>query len=151
MILREQRIVSLGFFPKIGKQIRKILVVGVPSLPIEYFFTTDPYKNRIWRRANIWDFNRGAHRSCFWSIFDSFFICFCRHRSSKMNRKMRSVNLTPLKFSKMSEKWNNTFFGTLTALNSAARCRLRFILSLSEYCLSASNLPRVFTNYSLVY
>ena len=72
-----------------------------------------------------------------------------------MTQKMRSVNLTPLKFSKMrskmSEKWNDTFFGTLAALNSAARCRLRFILSLSEYYLSASNLPRVFTNYSLVY
>ena len=103
--------------------------------------------------------NRGAHGSCFWSIFDSLFVHFCRHRSSKtkskMNWKMRSVNLTPSKFSKMrskmSEKWNNTFFGTLAALNSTARCRLCFILSLSEYYFSASNLPRVFTNYSLVY
>ena len=72
-----------------------------------------------------------------------------------MNRKMRSVNPTPLKISKMrskmSEKWSNMFFGTLTALNSAARCGLRSILSLSEYYLSVSNFPRVFTNYSLVY
>ena len=105
------------------------------------------------------EYIRGAHGSRFWSIFDSFFVCFCRHRSSKMkskmNWKMRSVNPTPLKFSKMrskmSEKWNNMFFGTVTALNSTARCRLHFILSLSEYYLSASNLPQVFTNYSLVY
>ena len=79
-------------------------------------------------------------------VFDSFFVCFCRHRS-KMNQKMRSVNLTPLKFSKMrskmSEKWNNMFFGTLAALNSAARCRLHFILSLSYQ-------PQIFLKSSLI-
>jgi len=49
-------------------------------------------------------------------IFDPFFVHFCRHRPSKMwkmNWKMRTVNLPPLKFwkmrSKMSKKWNSTF------------------------------------------
>jgi len=48
--------------------------------------------------------------------FDPFFVHFCRHRPSKMNWKMRTMNLPPLKFwkmrSKMSKKWNSTFFGT---------------------------------------
>ena len=81
--------------------------------------------------------------------------CFCRHRPSKMrwkmNWKMRAVNLTPSKFSKMSEKRNNTFFSTLAALNSAFHCRLCIILSLSQYYLSSLTLPQAFTNWSLVY
>ena len=68
---------------------------------------------------------------------------------------MRSVNLTPLKYSKMrskmSEKWNNTFFGTLAALNPAAHCRLHFILLLSKYYSSASNLPWVSKIHPLLY
>jgi len=46
-------------------------------------------------------------------IFDPFLFHFCRHRPSKMNWKMRTVNQPPLKFwkmsEKMSEKWNSTF------------------------------------------
>ena len=119
-----------------------------------YYVAMDIVANKEWKSDSLdakLNQIRGAHRSCFWSIFDSFFICFCRHRSSKMKSKMRCVNLTSLEFSKMSEKCNNMFFGTLAALNSTAHCRLCFILSLSEYYLSASNFPRVFTNYSLVY
>jgi hypothetical protein len=111
-----------------------------------------------WQEA--WNgINRGAHGSRFWSIFDSFFVRFCRHRPSKMKwkmkRKMRTMNPTPLKFSKMrskmSEKWNSTFFGTPAALNSASRCRPRFILSFSQCYLSASNCPWVLTNWSSVH
>jgi len=82
-------------------------------------------------------FNRGAHGSHFWSTFDSSFIHFCRHKPSemkwKMNQKMRAMKPTPLKISKMrskmSEKWNSRFFGTLAALNSTSHCRPHFILS----------------------
>ena len=98
---------------------------------------------------------RGAHSSHFWSIF----FHFCRHRPSKMkwkmNRKMRTVNPPPLKFwkmrSKMSEKWNSTFFGTPAALNSTSRGRPCSILSFPQCLLSASNLPWVFTDWSSVH
>jgi len=94
---------------------------------------------------------RGAHGSHFWSIF----FHFCRRRPSKMKWKMRTVNLPPSKFwkmsEKMSEKWNSTFFGTLAALNSTSHSRPCSILSFPQCLLSASNLPWVFTNWSSVH